>query len=794
MFLRLSCARAYSGGMNTKTTLFDDFQFSQPGRVSKRCRFADDGDIRFVLQDDILVYTYNITDRASERMVWVMIYHNHLATYQQIATATGKGKRTVQGWVACYRENGLKGLQDASKSGAPVKVTSAIRKSIVRLRGEKLTYYEIAKACCISVSSVRKVIREHKKTVEGKLTEISLDTDELEAVIKEKAILNVKEVVTVSGACKEASPAKVVQTEPRISCDQSPASYSDKVEDALSRDRSEDRVFAVAGAIDDARPLFGNCEHAEWAGEFMVLAMLSQDAVLTTAMRIYKSLGSAFYGLRTMIVTWVLMALLRIKCNEDIRKKDVRSLGRLLGLDRAPEVKTLRRKLHEFVKRQKAFEWMKELAKERVAEYAEPVATIQIDGHIIAYSGKKKVGTVYSARTKRVTKGQTENWVNLPNAGGLFMITSPFNEGLSRMLEPVVKEAVKVCGQSKLNLVFDRGGYNAEVFERLIKSGHHIITYRKGDYEEVPLENFKKKKTTIGRRTYEYAPYEKKVSLNIYTETKNRKGDTVRRKTKRTLDLREIRIVREDDRQTAILTSIPEKEMNAETAAKTLFNRTGSQENYFKYMRQEFRLDATGMYDTDAIDEIDLSHPNPVYVKLEKKQSRLKEKRRIKLEKYAAELIDSPPEEAAAILKQGGKTKEAVTIRQLNKKINQMQEDMKLTPRRESVSEAQYKRLNEECRTFQNCIRTSAFNIESKLVDMLDGIYKNVHKDGHSLIVAALKTSGAIRLDNDRVVIRLLPQSSPTRTRAINQLLLQLNHMQARIPGSNRIIYFEQTP
>ena len=156
--------------------------------------------------------------------------------------------------------------------------------------------------------------------------------------------------------------------------------------------------------------------------------------------------------------------------------------------------------------------------------------------------------------------------------------------------------------------------------------------------------NKPRKGRTDGRRTYEYAPYEKKVSLNIYTETKNRKGDIVRRKTKRTLDLREIRIVRDDGR------------------------------------------------------------------------------------------------------------------------------------------------------TFQNCIRTSAFNIESKLVDMLDGIYKNVHKDGHSLIAAALKTSGAIRLDNDRVVIRLLPQSSPTRTRAINQLLLQLNHMQARIPGSNRIIYFEQTP
>ena len=374
------------------------------------------------------------------------------------------------------------------------------------------------------------------------------------------------------------------------------------------------------------------------------------------------------------------------------------------------------------------------------------------------------------------------------------MITSPFNEGLSRMLETVVKEALEVCGQSSLNLVFDRGGYNAEVFERLIESGHDIITYRKGGYEDVELSNFQKEKTTIGRRTYEYAPYEKTVSINIYSETENKKGNTVRRKTKRTLDLREIRIVREDERQTSILTSISARQMDAITVAETLFNRTGSQENYFRYMRQEFRLDATAIYDTDAIDDIELTHPHPAYIKLEKKQSKVREKRRRRLESYAVELIDCQPEEAVAILKQEGKIKESEKIKELNKKIEQFQDDMKNTPRRENISKAQYRRLNEECRIFQNCIKTSAFNIESKLVDMLDGVYSNAQKEGRSLISAALKTSGSIRLNEERVVIRLLPQSSPTRTRAINQMLIQLNHMQARVPGSNRIIYFEQTP
>ena len=301
-------------------------------------------------------------------------------------------------------------------------------------------------------------------------------------------------------------------------------------------------------------------------------------------------------------------------------------------------------------------------------------------------------------------------------------------------------------------------------------------------------------KTTIGQRTYEYAPYETRVSLSIYIETENKKGDTVRRKTNRKLDLREIRIVREDGHQTSILTSISSKQMDAIAIAGILFNRTGSQENYFKYMRQEFRMDATAMYDTDAIDDLDLTHPNPAYVKLEKKQSKVRENRRRILESYAVDLIDCPPEEAVAILTQKGKIKESEKIKELNKEIEQFQAEMKNIPLRENVSKAQYRRLNEECRIIQNCIKTSAYNIESELVDMLDGIYSNADKEGHSLIAAALKTSGSIRLEEGKVLIQLLPQSSPVRTRAINQVLLQLNRMQARIPGSDRIIYFEQTP
>lgn len=769
--------------MKTDNMLFDDPPV-KPGTVSPRCHFVDDGNIRMVFSYDIHLYTYRLDDRSAERVTWVQVYETKLATYKQISVAIGKGVRTINGWVSLYRKNDMSRLVDAPRSGAPVKVTASIIKRIVRLREKNMKTPEIAQACNISVSSVRNVLRERKinndrNQVKLALTEVDADVTVIEPETENHEDLNNVE--------KETVPSDTIG--------HSIVTYTDKTEDILSKDRSEDRIFAAKGLIQDARPLFSNCDHAEWAGAFMAIVLLSQDACLKTGMKIYHSFPSAFYGLRTMIVTWVLMALLRIKCTEDIRKTDVKRLGRIIGLDRAPEVKTIRRKLHELIGQKKAFEWMKVMAAERVAELEQPVKTIQVDGHIVAYCGKYKIGTVYSSRTKQVTKGQTENWVNLPNGGGgLFMITSPFNEGLTGMLEKVVTQACETCGVKSLNLVFDRGGFNTELFDRLIKSGHHIITYRKGEYDDLSLTLFEKKKTTIGNNTYEYAPYEQEVKLNIYKNTKTSKGTYRRKKTKRSLKLREIRVVRKDQHQTAILTSIPAGEMNTHTVASSMFDRTGNQENYFKYMRQEYLMDAKGIYQVKDITDDELTHPNSMYVKSEKKKAKLVEERKKLLAKFASGIVGVDPEEVINILNKKGMKVEAEKIDQLNNKIADMKLKMKDIPERENVSQAEYKELDTQARTFQYCLKMSAYAIEKRLMDMLTDHYANSLKEGRRLIVSALQTSGSIRLEPGKLIVCLEPQSSISRTRAINQVLLQLNEMQAKFPGSDRVINFELTP
>ena len=80
------------------------------------------------------------------------------------------------------------------------------------------------------------------------------------------------------------------------------------------------------------------------AGVLLAIPALLASGALDCAREVYGSIGPAFYGLRTTMVSLFLMASLRIKRPEGLKERPPEDLGRILGLDRAPEVKTQRRK------------------------------------------------------------------------------------------------------------------------------------------------------------------------------------------------------------------------------------------------------------------------------------------------------------------------------------------------------------------------------------------------------------------------------------------------------------------
>ena len=108
--------------------------------------------------------------------------------------------------------------------------------------------------------------------------------------------------------------------------------------------RSGDRFLARQGLLADALPLFADAECLPRAGVLLSVPLLVGHGLIATFVKVYGSLRPSFYGLRTIVVTLFLAALLRIKRPEHFKEYRPEDLGAILGLDRAPEVKTIRRK------------------------------------------------------------------------------------------------------------------------------------------------------------------------------------------------------------------------------------------------------------------------------------------------------------------------------------------------------------------------------------------------------------------------------------------------------------------
>ncbi len=183
------------------------------------------------------------------------------------------------------------------------------------------------------------------------------------------------------------------------------------------------------------------------------------------------------------------------------------------------------------------------------------------------------------------------------------------------------------------------------LFENLTKKGYGLITYQKGNYDKIDEDKFKKinennyKKTiSIGAKDYKHLPFEQEVILRINEKKDNafnkRPGS---RDTKRTIAMRDIRILCKDGHQVSILANKNVK-VSAVEIADIMFNRIGSQENIFKYMREEFDVDGLVSYKFEDVDE-NTFHPNPQWIKQEKKIAKLRKKEMKLLAKISKKMI-----------------------------------------------------------------------------------------------------------------------------------------------------------
>ncbi|MDJ0358441.1 putative transposase [Paenarthrobacter sp. PH39-S1] len=377
--------------------------------------------------------------------------------------------------------------------------------------------------------------------------------------------------------------------------------------------RRTERSAARAGQLVSAAPVFAPAGKVPLAGLFLALPALERTGLLECAKEVFGALPDGFYGLETMLLDAVLRALLGESRAEGATRINATDLGRVLGLDRAPEVKTIRRKTDIMADTGKAAEFLTALAKRHLnptngartedADGGGLLAVLYVDGHVRAYQGSKKIGKVHSTRLKFPTPATEETWVSDSHGAPVFVVMAEPGTALTKELRTLLPTLRNIIGDERRVLVgFDRGGWSPALFQHMEASGFDVLTWRKGKTGDIPETLF-----VQAAHTDEHGETRAWIAADTIVDLPLAATAT----TGEVFRMRQIsRIVPARGgatRQIHILTT------NDDMSAGEVIYRMGSrwrQENYFRYARMHFDLDSHDTYGSTD-DDPARSVPNP---------------------------------------------------------------------------------------------------------------------------------------------------------------------------------------
>ena len=555
--------------------------------------------------------------------------------------------------------------------------------------------------------------------------------------------------------------------------------------------RSLERVAAAMGDLGTAPIAFqAGCDVAQ-GGVLLALPALLAAGLLRYTPEMYQ-LPNGFYGIDSIFLLLALLALARVRSLEQLRYQAPGEWGKLLGLDRIPEVRTLRAKLKLLCQDWgRAMRWNAELAKEWIARQEASELYFYCDGHVRVYHGSQtKLPRHYVARERLCLRATTDYWINAMDGQPFLYVNKEVDPGLIATLQqdviPWLEASVPKTAEQERRLagdprahwftvVFDREGYSPELFAALRRKRIAMLSYHKfpeGDW-----------------RPEEFTTHTVRLAAGeVVTMRLAERGTRLSNK----LWLREIRRLGEDGHQTSILTTNLQSPMT--TLAVSLLARW-SQENFFRYMREHYGLDRLVEYGTEPVPDA-IQVVNPAWRKLDSQiRSKTGQRHRLAARFGALALSEDPTEaELHGFQRRQQELREAIQVLDLD--INACKQWRKETPHRMAVAslpeQDRFTRLRMERKHFVDTIKMIAYRAESSMASLLR---ENLARsdDARSLLRQIFQTDADLfpDLTANTLTVRLHHLTHAAHDQAVQHLLSELNATQTIFPGTSLTLIFK---
>jgi transposase-like protein len=396
--------------------------------------------------------------------------------------------------------------------------------------------------------------------------------------------------------------------------------------------RPSERMLASIGALDGAGVRFEHARNVPFGGALCALPALLANGLLGPA---HESLGKigGYYSVNHILLLLGFMSLCRIKTIEQLRGKAPGELGKLMGLDRVPEVRCLRKKLDELSRDQASEKYAAALSRQWMEAEPEAIGTLYIDGHVRVYHGSKtKLPRKYVSRQRLCLRGTTDYWVNDKHGRPFFVIDKVVDSGLIAALrddivprllrdvpnQPTPQQLLDDPLLCRFTLIFDREGYSPAFFKMMWKN-HRIacITYHKHPTEPWDEAEFIAREITLSSG--------EKVTMPLAE-----RGTLVGSGSDE-MWMKEVRKLTESGRQISLVGTA--HLLEPAELASALFSRW-CQENFFRYAMQHYEIDLLSEYKTTPLHD---TEPviNPAWRTLDRQRNALDNKLRYRRARFA---------------------------------------------------------------------------------------------------------------------------------------------------------------
>jgi hypothetical protein len=704
----------------------------------------------------LATFAWDAGDEAGRRLAAVQLVRLRAVSQAQAAAAFGVDPVTVWRWDQALAAGGVAGLVPARRGpkGAS-KLTPQLAARIRDLDAAGATLSEIAAAAGVSTFSVRNALGRVAARGQGTAAGTAAGS------------------VSLVAGDDDAGQGAVVPVLP----------------DPVPRDG--ERALARWGLLGEgAEPVFTAGARYPLAGLLLALPALEGTGLLNAAREVYGRLKGGFYGMGATLLTLVFLALAGEPRAEGATRVPPAALGRVLGLDRAPEVKTIRRKLAELAAADKAADLIMALARRHAAARPDALGFLHIDGHARVYYGTRIVQKTHVARLKFPAPATMETWVTSQDGDPVFMVVAEPSDSLAGELRRLLPQLRQVAGQDRrVTVCFDRGGWSPALFADITAAGFDLLTWRKGPAPDVPADAFTAI-TCADDRGREHGYHLADTTITLTISEGPRKGQTVSlRQVTRRVPARG-----GGTRQIHALTS------RTDLAAGEVCWRLTSrwrEENYFRYARTHFALDALDSHAATPDDPGRLV-PNPA------KKAAAAQVRHAEILAAAAQaqrdaslaaLRNPAPGQPVTITSQMINALDA-PVEAAYRELGKADTAAAATPSRVPLGTLapDMMRLEAEVKQITHAIRMTACNAETALARALDGRYARAGDEAYALIREALTTSGDICPGPGQLLIRLDPLTAPRRTQALAALCDQLNQTASRYPGTDLVLHYEVKP